>query len=556
MRIHVLLIGIGAALAALSCVKLPTTNNSKPDAPRLRLSADSLRRAEATACTLWVSGTDPDGDELAFQIEVGNPETGYVGLGWTGYFPDGTELTMSLAAIPGDWEVRAYTRDPQNSQSPPSAASNLYVEDSPPGTPSRPSGDSIVFSNLPAHYSSRVTDPDNDRVTYRVRVDTSIWIDWHDLQSGGQFEFTLTFYTYSALTTHLVSVQCADEWGQATPWSEPLTVSVGEGWHTVGSCSFPNAASEMVSDDRNVYVSTYGQGIETASIAQDGYPTYIGSSDSLYTTEMGFNSHAVFVIATVNGRGGLQAIDMSDPTSPRLAGFFPVNGVRCIDVEGNLALMGMGDVGQTIVVLDVSNLDTLVRRCVYTVGNIWHVKLRYPYAYLVSNNQLDVVDLHNLGQPHVAGSLSGYPYSLSVGPSGYLYVAGLGIVDVSDPSNPFVARNDFPLFGTYLESSDQFLAVGTTNSSLELYETSDPIHPLRCGELNTYGSVPSMVYCGERYFYCLYRQGQGNSLVVYGYPHRPSPNPPSPMSAERRAGTAFEKSCRWNVRFLDRRSLQ
>jgi photosystem II stability/assembly factor-like uncharacterized protein len=93
------------ALLLFSCTNFLETN-SRPDPPSITISDD----------TLFIRGTDADGDQLAYQIEF-TDSYGYITeSSWTSYFKSGVLFSMAFDIMPteGDYLVRVRCRDEMN----------------------------------------------------------------------------------------------------------------------------------------------------------------------------------------------------------------------------------------------------------------------------------------------------------------------------------------------------------------------------------------------------------------------------------------------------------
>ena len=152
-----------------------------------------------------------------------------------------------------------------------------------------------------------------------------------------------------------------------------------------------------------------------------------------------------------NGKGGLQILDVSDPTRPTRVGGSPdyaFGSAVDVQVSGNIAYVAAGYVntGGGLDILDVSDPSTIVRLGNFmapgTTRALTHgVQVIENLAYLADNvGGLQIVDVSDPRAPRLVGSTpsKGVPYSIQVvGTRAFLACrSGVEVMDVSDPAHP------------------------------------------------------------------------------------------------------------------------
>ena len=156
--------------------------------------------------------------------------------------------------------------------------------------------------------------------------------------------------------------------------------------------------------------------------------------------------------------GALDIIDFSDPTSPSYAKQYPIAGLcGAIKISGSYAYVGnFADTGTSgnhgLEILDITEPINPTNVADYIVdgGGVTAVVLVDHYAYLQPRNSL--------------------PEPLDV-----------QIVDISDPTQPFLAGTaDISIANWTILAPDQ-LAYSYTDTELTLINISDPLHPLVAG---------------------------------------------------------------------------
>jgi len=97
----------------VGCVELPTNNNSVPETPLLKCPPGIF--SPMLPCTLTVTGSDPDGDMLAFQFSIEfQYEWGSETSEWTDYYPSGEPVDFLLFGYEGTYSVSVRSRDAMN----------------------------------------------------------------------------------------------------------------------------------------------------------------------------------------------------------------------------------------------------------------------------------------------------------------------------------------------------------------------------------------------------------------------------------------------------------
>jgi len=132
-------------------------------------------------------------------------------LVWAAYYNQGIDLDSN-----GGWFV--WAQDIYDS-----GAVTKYPSQ-PPATPTRPSGPTQVHRLQAASYSTAAVDPDFDDLYYQ-------W-DWGDYvgtwtvlpRHSGETE--VATHSWLTLGSRAVRIRVKDVWGNVSPWSEPLSVTV------------------------------------------------------------------------------------------------------------------------------------------------------------------------------------------------------------------------------------------------------------------------------------------------------------------------------------------
>jgi len=157
----------------------------------------------------------------------------------------------------------------------------------------------------------------------------------------------------------------------------------------------------------------------------------------------------------MEGLNGLNIIDISDPTSPILAGF----------------LTGFFDPSNAVGINVVDN-----------------------YAYIFAGPDLYILDITNPSEPILTGSIDTpgiSNYGTISGNFAYITTtdSGLWIVDISDPKNPVVTGNLPMSYGGYAVGiAGDYAFMLNSYNSLEVINISDPSAPFFASSYYLIGS--------------------------------------------------------------------
>jgi hypothetical protein len=148
---------------------------------------------------------------------------------WTGLVASGVSGNRScLWSVAGTYVVKAQARDEHGVVSGWSDGLTVVVSsNSPPVTPSIPSGPTHMTIGIYAKYFTTTTDPEGNLVQYRFDWDASgshDYSSWTNLMTSGQTGNRLSFWNVPG--TYVVKAQARDQYGLLSSWSNGLIVVV------------------------------------------------------------------------------------------------------------------------------------------------------------------------------------------------------------------------------------------------------------------------------------------------------------------------------------------
>lgn len=287
------------------------------------------------------------------------------------------------------------------------------------------------------------------------------------------------------------------------PWE--ITVEQPPIMAFAGTYGTPDFARDVFVSGGYAYVADIEGGLQIVDVSD---PTDPGLAGEYVTTQ---DAYDIFVqdnlafLATDCG-GGVRVFDVSDPADPDPAAKI-ADCTPCVFAHGDYAYMVDG-VSSLFYVIDVSDLSDprLEGSCMVPPG-LSDLYVLGDYVYMACNSSgLRVIDISNPSHPVVVGICDEISYALRVHVVGdYAYVAdrdvGLQIVDVSDPSDAHVAQEIALAFGTKgVFVSGNYLYATTTDGSLLICDITDPTDPVFV-EVATWGGQAEGVYVDGGYAY-------------------------------------------------------
>jgi hypothetical protein len=271
---------------------------------------------------------------------------------------------------------------------------------------------------------------------------------------------------------------------------------------------FPNIgdASDITVKGKYAYLSGKASGLHIVDISNSADLQPVAQqTEPADTAEIRGNR------AYVVGATGFRIIDITNPANPQTIGAIAGQPMLDVSVAGKQAYTIIaGDSGNSLAAIDCS--DPSEPRIVWTrpcLGSALAVKDGFAY---VTEYGIRVFDLSDPLEPKEVGLLNSIGTGLSndITVRGqYVYLAanysGFVIIDVSDPTQPFVAGRSnvgtIPFVRLSLSGNYAYLADGS--GGLHVFNIEDVTHPDRVGgnvHVNASGLFASgdTLYVGER----------------------------------------------------------
>ncbi len=283
-----------------------------------------------------------------------------------------------------------------------------------------------------------------------------------------------------------------------------------------GSVATSSCHAVAVSGDHAIVRDQGANGLHVIDISDPATPTLVGFYAGGLSDGGGVAVSGDYVFTADYGAVGLHVVDISDPTSPTLAGSY--GGLfegSSVTVSGAHAFVADGSAGIKVIDISDPTSPTLVGSH-DTPGYASKVAVAGDFALVADNSSgLRVLDISDPTNPSPAGSYSTPSPTYGVAVSGDLAVvaignAGLQVIDISDPTNPsFVGSYNTPHFAYGVSLAGNLALVADGGSGLQVMDITDPANPSLVGSYDTPGQSRDVAIAGDHAFV-----SDGSSLQV------------------------------------------
>lgn len=261
------------------------------------------------------------------------------------------------------------------------------------------------------------------------------------------------------------------------------TVFAQSDWNLVSQVG--GASQAIAVDGTNLFLGV-GWHVEAFDISNPEEMVFLGSSEIFPDSIEDLYIHDAASLYAACGSGGLQIMDISDPSDPALVGSYDTLGYsEGVLVMGNYAIVADGPNGvQIFDVAETSNPRWVSEA--YPLAYVYDVEVSGTTIFAAAGGSgILVIDVSDPENPQEMGLLpmSGFVYELAISDD-RLYSAnswgGAGIVDISDPLNPQVIDTlvtDGWVMSINLDGTDLLVTDGA--NGVRLYDASSQFPRLR-----------------------------------------------------------------------------
>jgi hypothetical protein len=210
----------------------------------------------------------------------------------------------------------------------------------------------------------------------------------------------------------------------------------------VGSYNTPGTAQNIFVSGNYAYVADMTSGLQIIDITDPTHPAFAGSADTMS------NAYNIYIQGNyayvADGPAGLQILNIADPTNPTYVGSYPFSEfAACVRVQGDYAYIA---IQSYLYAINVSNPEAPTFADRYNpLTDVFGVFVQGDYAYSGVGGSFLVLNVTNPSDITYTGIFNTPTSSAAIGVfvlGNYAYVAndyaGLLVIDVSNPANPFL----------------------------------------------------------------------------------------------------------------------
>lgn len=278
-----------------------------------------------------------------------------------------------------------------------------------------------------------------------------------------------------------------------------LIIDLTDPHNPVQILSEPIPARDVQVQGNYLYVAAWDQGFRIYDISQPSAPFLVGSLD-VPGAPVGVKISGNTAYLATGVYDGLQIVDVSDPSDPKLIAGDDTIEAYDVDVEGNIAYVATSENG--IAIYDVANPGAPLRMGEWNddleIVGLGHVLASNGFLYCVYRGNLFIIDVNTPSAPSLA-ALYGEPgvnafRSMEIHwPLAYTtaWDYGVWIFDLSDPVNPSVvsqyetkgAALGITVHGNYAYVADGTDVAWWQSGGLRILDISNPSSPKEVGSL-------------------------------------------------------------------------
>ncbi|MFH1635495.1 MAG: hypothetical protein ABIG63_16010 [Chloroflexota bacterium] len=388
-------------------------------------------------------------------------------------------------------------------------------------------------------------------------------VDIHDLSQITEVGYFDTYVEYSS------SLEIGWPYAYLISWERGLQIvdlSDHENPTQIGQCTLISHSRDIAISGNTVYIASYSRGLTTVDVGNPAAPQVQGdfqtlgdvdtlslAGDYAYSTSDSIGMGIVDIstplsptlVSTVDtpgnaidlvirdqyayiadSGGGLQIFDITNPSTPQRVGYdYSLRWSDSVEIEGDRLYIRNGE---TISMLDLT--DPISPSLLGT-----YVSSRYSLQMIASDNKLylrtwDGLEIVDVSNPITPTKLSEITVQIKeyVGEDialadGYAYLVGfetgLTIVDVSDPSQPFIAhQHNLPFVASNIMVQGHYLFAASWSDGLKVYEIYPPGTFYEVGHQSIPREITAMTLRGD-YLYAANGYG-GLHILLWEAPTR------------------------------------
>ena len=293
----------------------------------------------------------------------------------------------------------------------------------------------------------------------------------------------------------------------------------------IGSYDTPHYSRDVTVSGDYAYVADVSGGVQTIDISDPTSPVHLDEflASENYQSDILAVGDRLFI---ADGLNGFRIMDISDPASPQPAKLYNTpQYIRGVNADGNLAFASEASLDindpSMLYIFDVGDPDTLSLLGSQEVP-AWgqYVDIAGDFAFVAATGAPPgcyVYDISDPTTPTLIGEIVTPDYCREVDvvwPYAYLAVgdAGVWIVDVSDPTSPqFVGSYNTDWYGLGILVDGDNCYVADRAGGLVLLDVSDPTNPVLVDQLDLVDEANKVALAGDVLYVA---DGSGGLQVV------------------------------------------
>ncbi len=264
-------------------------------------------------------------------------------------------------------------------------------------------------------------------------------------------------------------------------------------------------ANSVVIRDNLAYVSTNLSGLQILNISDPSSPLIVGFFDdnTSFNTNLKLVDNYAFL---ADESGGMCIIDIEDPQNPSRTGVFRTGRIHAVDASGDIALLAADWAGLRIVdVTDKSNPAEITYQ--HLPGGAYDVFTSQTFAYVAGGRfGLYIINIENPENPEIFGNYDTPGACKALACMDHLVLLidednGLFIIDVSDPDDPdFLSLTELGGHAVDVAVSENTAIVTDSNDGVLIFDISNPHEPAKIGNFPVRGWAGGCAFIDDRIY--------------------------------------------------------
>jgi hypothetical protein len=293
-----------------------------------------------------------------------------------------------------------------------------------------------------------------------------------------------------------------------------LVASLGAVYHKTGGYQLPGTLCNDVDVEGDRAYLLIDDFLKIFAVSGWGEPVELGQYNSYCSAE------AIEVVGNYAyvawGMDGFKIVDVSNPTSPTLAGCYASTLVDGVRVIGNYAYLKNGNADIEVLDISVPSSPTLVYSY-NTPNNDYNdyndIAILGNIAYVSkSGDGIRVMDISHPNAPQLLNTIDTPYWAYELQREGkrlYLSAAdALMIYSLADPVNPVLLSRteiEYPAFDIQIDHNRAYISWKQRN--LSVLDVSDPAYPLIIGGFSTNDMISGFRVSGDRAYLAEFYSG-------------------------------------------------